>query len=318
MAVLDTILLVLLGIVGIQGMASLPDEYVAFLKFQDDFGITYDTQDEMFKRYETFKENLQEIERLNKEHPGTTFGITRFAAHTYEEFGQKLLMDKNYVNKTGTPYISSKAATPKEFDWREKKVVSHIKNQEQCGSCWTFSVIAALESHLAIKTGRHELFSEQQLLDCVTDNYGCTGGYLDTAYRYIGYYGLVHEKKYPYTAEQGSCNLPQDSVQKIQGFYDIVGSEDTIANFVAEKGPASFSIMCPKEMMHYTSGVFDVPDCKGTMLGWHALAIVGYTPDYWIIKNSWGEKWGEKGYIRFKRGKSLCDLDGGAGGPIII
>lgn len=88
-------------------------------------------------------------------------------------------------------------------------------------------------------------------------------------------------------------------------------------------------------MMHYTSGVFDVPDCKATMLGWHALAIVGYTPDYWIVKNSWvspllipslkiansnfqGEKWGEEGYIRFKRGKSLCDLDGGAGGPILL
>lgn len=76
--------------------------------------------------------------------------------------------------------------------------------------------------------------------------------------------------------------------------------------------------MCPKEMMHYKSGIFSVPDCKGTMVGWHAMAIVGYTKDYWIIKNSWSNKWGEKGYVRFKRGIDLCELGDGAGGPILI
>jgi len=309
---------ILLWISGVQGMASLPKEYLEFLKFQKDFGISYDTQDETSRRFENFKYNLKEIERLNHAHPDTTFGITQFSAHTYDEFSAKLLMNKNYTKRTGTPYVGPRTAIPDEIDWRKKKVVSKIKDQGQCGSCWTFSVVAALESHLAIKSGHHELFSEQQLLDCVTNNYGCTGGYLDTAYQYIGSYGVVHEDSYPYTAEQGKCSIPDDTFQKIQGYYDIVGGEDNIAAFVAEKGPASFSIMCPKEMMHYTSGVFDVADCEGTMVGWHALAIVGYTPDYWIIKNSWGEKWGEDGYIRFKRGKSLCDIDGGAGGPILL
>lgn len=110
----------------------------------------------------------------------------------------------------------------------------------QCGSCWTFAVTAALESHLAIKTQKHQLFSEQQLLDCVTNNYGCTGGYLDTAYQYMGWYGQVNEGAYPYTAKQGTCNIPNGERQKIQGYYDIAGGEINLASFIAEKGPASF------------------------------------------------------------------------------
>jgi C1A family cysteine protease len=298
--------------------AFLPrNEYETFKKFQKDFDIKYSDPEEHKQRFLNFKENLKEIDRLNAEHKTAEFGITQFSAMTYEEFGKVMLMDQPYRSKEGIAFQHS-GTTPDAVDWRTQKVVSHIKNQGQCGSCWAFATTAALESQIAIHHKEYKLFSEQQLLDCVTDNYGCTGGYLDTAYRYMGWYGQVLEDQYTYVASKQDCAVPNGvNHTKIDGFYDIVGGEDDIANFVAQNGPVSFSIMCPKEMMHYKSGIFDVPDCKATMLGWHALAIVGYTPDSWIIKNSWGAKWGEAGYIRFKRGVALCEMDSGAGGPII-
>uniref|UniRef100_A0AC35EU06 Cathepsin L n=1 Tax=Panagrolaimus sp. PS1159 TaxID=55785 RepID=A0AC35EU06_9BILA len=266
--------------------AFLPrNEYEAFKKFQKDFDIKYSDPEEHKQRFLNFKENLKEIDRLNAEHKTAEFGITQFSAMTYEEFGKVMLMDQPYRSKEGIAFQHS-GTTPDAVDWRTQKVVSHIKNQGQCGSCWAFATTAALESQIAIHHKEYKLFSEQQLLDCVTDNYGCTGGYLDTAYRYMGWYGQVLEDQYEYVASKQDCAVPN-------------------------------AIMCPKEMMHYKSGIFDVPDCKATMLGWHALAIVGYTPDSWIIKNSWGAKWGEAGYIRFKRGVALCEMDSGAGGPII-
>uniref|UniRef100_A0AC34RAK3 Peptidase C1A papain C-terminal domain-containing protein n=1 Tax=Panagrolaimus sp. JU765 TaxID=591449 RepID=A0AC34RAK3_9BILA len=75
--------------------------------------------------------------------------------------------------------------------------------------------------------------------------------------------------------------------------------------------------MNPRELQYYRSGIFSVPNCKGTMVGYHAMSIVGYTQDYWIIKNSWSSRWGENGFIRFKRGINLCGLADEVRAPIV-
>ncbi len=100
---------------------------------------------------------------------------------------------------------------PSHWDWRDYGIVSPVKNQAKCGSCWTFSTVGAMESHYIKKYGQFRNLSEQQLVDCAGafDNYGCNGGLPSHAFEYIlSAGGLTTEDQYPYKAvTQASCML---------------------------------------------------------------------------------------------------------------
>ena len=237
--------------------------------------------------------------------------LNHLAHYTPAEYKSLLGFKPNMVpSKPATP---SNYAAPESFDWRDKGVVNDIKNQENCGSCWSFSTCQAQESQWAITTGKLLSLSEQNLVDCVITCSGCSGGLMDLAYDYVIKYqnGLfMNEDDYPYTARDGTCKFDKSKgVTKVTGYRTIKeGSESDLAAKVAQYGPAAIAIDASHwSFQLYSSGIYDESSCSPSNLD-HAVGCVGFGKEgnkaYWIIRNSWGTSWGEKGYIRMIKDKN--------------
>ncbi|XP_070395528.1 procathepsin L-like [Dermacentor albipictus] len=211
---------------------------------------------------------------------------------------------------------------PESIDWREEGAVTAVKDQGQCGSCWAFSATGTLEGQHFLKTGKLVSLSEQNLIDC-TRAYGprgCNGGNYDLAFTYVKDNGGTDtEESYPYEAAvsdviikalmDGPCRFKKEDVGATDtGFVDLKRfSESELQKAVAKVGPISSGIDASRSTFHfYAGGVYDDPDCFSTLPD-HAVLVVGYGvldgKKYWLVKNSWGESWGDKGYILMSRDK---------------
>ncbi|KAK2079410.1 hypothetical protein QBZ16_003101 [Prototheca wickerhamii] len=196
-------------------------------------------------------------------------------------------------------------------DWREKNAVTEVKNQKMCGSCWSFATTGSIEGANAIHTGKLVSLSEQQMVDCdrERDN-GCHGGLMDYAYEYVlknG--GLDSEEDYPYTAEEGVCDRRREKrhVVTIDGYEDVPRMNEGALRAAVARQPVAVAIEADQRPFQlYAGGVLDT--ACGTALD-HGVLVVGYgsfnngTTDlpYWLVKNSWGGAWGDKGYIKLLR-----------------
>jgi len=199
---------------------------------------------------------------------------------------------------------------PKTVDWRKKGLVTPIKDQAQCGSCWAFAAVASLEGQHALSTKKLVSLSEQNLVDCSgpEGNFGCEGGLPDQGYQYIiDNKGIDTEAAYPYTAEDDQCAFNKKKIgATITKFTDIAtGDESALQKAVATIGPISVGIDASQDSFQsYTSGIYDEENCSTTQLD-HGVTVVGYGSengkDYWLVKNSWGTVWGIKGYIKMSR-----------------
>jgi C1A family cysteine protease len=286
--------------------------YASFVEYEKKFNLNFKNDDEREYRFTVFKNNLQEIDRLNAKYPEMTFGITGLTHLTTEEFSKRLV-PKNFLSPGGPDPIPQKFSTKAGtyVDWRQSNVVSSIKNQKDCGDCYAFATAAAVESYTAIKTRVLLDLSEQQILDCDTQSFGCTAGYLSTPLDMAKDIGLVTDSSYPYQDIQQTCQSLNGPKYSISGHTWLDPDEDVIADAVYNNGPVPFIMISPKSLQHYKKGIFSMTtdECAAESDGKnHIPVIVGYSSDYWIIKNSWGPEWGEKGYFRLKKGINACNM----------
>ncbi|KAK4871738.1 hypothetical protein RN001_015862 [Aquatica leii] len=202
---------------------------------------------------------------------------------------------------------------PQEFDWRKEGFETPVYNQKDCGSCYAFSVALILEAQLFKQTQKLVPLSSQQLVDCSTQtgNYGCGGGSLRNTMRYLDKSGgLMTYKDYPYIAKQTNCQFNKDRALVNISSWAILPAKNERAMEIAitKIGPIAASINAsPHTFQLYHSGIYDDPFCSSHTVN-HAMVIVGYTKDAWILKNWWGSHWGENGYMRLRRGVNRCGV----------
>ncbi|KAK4759155.1 hypothetical protein SAY87_022286 [Trapa incisa] len=289
-------------------------------------GRVYKDVAEKEARYNIFKENLRHIDAFNNNNNGSgfTLGVNKFADLTNKEFRETYTQ---YRRKPPSVLSNSEAksfryrnftAIPKSLDWRARKAVSSVKNQGSCGCCWAFSAVAATEGIIMLKKGKLRSLSVQELVDCdKTLNHGCHGGLMDHAFQYIKRNGLTSEANYRYKEAGGKCNARKAAKKAamIAGYEDVPKkSEKALLQAVANQ-PVSIAIEGGGFMFRFYSGGVFTGSC-GTDVD-HAVTVVGFgrssaRKKYWILKNSWGTGWGEKGYMRIQRDvrskAGLCGL----------
>jgi len=204
---------------------------------------------------------------------------------------------------------------PSTWDWRARGSVSYVRNQGVCGACWAFSVVANIEGLYYNKHKQMKILSEQELLDCNTNNSGCSGGTLPIAFSYVkAAGGIALRNTYPYVGRQTGCRVvSEEKFGTIKGFVSPGMNEEDIKNMLYSKGPLSAAINS-KPLYFYRGGVYSPTEAECNPYGVnHGVVIVGYGTqdgvDYWIIKNSWGPNWGEKGFFRIRRGTGACGIN---------
>nr|QBH22540.1 papain-family protein [Oldenlandia affinis] len=298
-------------------------------------GKVYADEKEKAKRFLVFKENVERIEAFNAANSsikGYKLGVNRFADLTNDEFrarrnGYKRLSSSRKI--TSSFQYANLSAIPASVDWRKKGAVTSIKDQGDCGCCWAFSAVAAMEGINQLKTGKLIPLSEQELVDCDVqgEDQGCDGGLMDNAFNFIlKNKGLAAESNYPYTGQDGTCSSKKSTpaAAKITGYKDVPANNEKALLQAVARQPVSVAIDAGgSDFQFYSGGVFS-GGC-GTMLD-HGVTAVGFGADadgtkYWLVKNSWGTDWGENGYIRMKRDvgakEGLCGIAMEASYPLV-
>jgi C1A family cysteine protease len=298
------------------------DEWSEFMGFLKQFEKKYESLEALEARFDIFRQNLKEILEHNSIiGKNFTMGVNQFTDLSPEEFkadyANGLGLGVFGVEKTACKtYAPTGKVVPDSWDWREHGAVTPVKNQGQCGSCWSFSASGAMEGAWAIKTTDMISISEQQLVDCSKKygNLGCKGGFMDNAFQYAIDNGMCSEESYPYTSgvtkTGGSC-VDCKPVVSIKGCSDVPpNNQVALKEAVALIGPISIALDAETKLFQsYKSGVITSESC-GTNLD-HGVLIVGYGEEdgikYWLVKNSWGASWGDAGYIKISRSESKND-----------
>ena len=280
------------------------------------YGKNYDTNEEEMRRNIIWQSNKKFIEthNANADKFGFELGMNTFGDLESQEVVDLLNGYKQELKNsskdvfTYNPNIAAKATV----DWREKGAVTEVKNQGQCGSCWSFSATGSLEGQHFLKKGELVSLSEQNLIDCSTryGNHGCQGGLMDNAFRYIkANRGIDTEESYPYQAHNELCRFREADVgATLSGYVDIPRRDErALTQAIQTVGPISIAIDASKKTFHYyRRGVYYDPLCSSTKLD-HGVLAVGYGTmdgqDYYIVKNSWGPNWGDMGYVMMSRNR---------------
>ena len=283
------------------------DIEMTYLNYLSEHNKSYATREEYQFRLAQFEKNLKKVNDHNAMNAdGETLGLTSLADWTDDEY-KKLLgyKDTRIGRAQYNPSNISVEDLPDSVDWREKGAVTPVKNQGSCGSCWSFSATGSMEGRNQIKSGNLVSLSEQQLVDCSKDegNMGCNGGLMDYAFKYAEQTAMETEDQYPYTGRGGKCDTSKKGDLVVKNFTDVTPkSPSALASALAE-GPVSVAIDAGSFRFQLYHGGIMKSRC-GTSLD-HGVLAVGYGTekgvDYWIVKNSWGSGWGEKGYFRMIR-----------------
>ncbi len=289
------------------------NQWLDFVNFQNNFNKKYESFDELEKRFNIFRENFHTIMSHNMYKNNFTMAVNQFADLTSDEFKYQYISGLKSVGSGSCKTFSSDASAPDTFNWIEKGAVTSVKDQGQCGSCWTFSATGAIEGAWAIAKGQLIDLSEQELVDCATGlsygSHGCNGGQMDGAFKFVIEHGQCALSSYPYTAVDGTCKTCSP-VAHISSCYDVAPNDQLSLKVAVSKQPVSIAIEADtKYFQFYSSGVLTSSTC-GTNLD-HGVLIVGYGEEsgqkYWLVKNSWGTSWGDHGYVKIARSDSTND-----------
>jgi len=305
-----------------------PDYELEFDLFKLKYNKVYATADEHSARLRIFSDNLDFVNNWDVAAKGFEVEINKFADLTNKEFVSLytgLNITKTYKvveEKVGGPRVQGDTV-----NWVNKGAVTGVKNQGQCGSCWSFSTTGSVEGAHFLATGSLVSLSEQNLVDCSTaeGNEGCNGGLMDDAFQYIiKNHGIDTESSYPYRATgPNKCEFKSADIgATISSFHDISSGSESALQTGVDKTPVSVAIDAGHNSFQlYKSGVYYEPACSPTQLD-HGVLAVGYgsegNSDYWVVKNSWGTDWGMAGYIQMSRNRNNnCGIATAASYPIV-
>jgi C1A family cysteine protease len=327
---MKTIALILGGITAITLLATMysyaaPDltalssAQAQFQEFKQRHGRIYSSLSEQLYRFQVFQSNLRVIDEVNADSRNTyTAAVNQFADMTFEEFSTFYLTIMPTVSAGKcTDHPSGNVRVPDTWNWNDSGKVQKPKNQANCGSCWAFSAIGAVESALAIKTGQLPNLSEQELVDCSKSygNEGCNGGLMNFAFDYILDHKIHSEQEYPYAGRNQQCKADSlgEGSYSISGCVKATATIDGLVEAIAVQ-PVSVAFHVTNTFMFYHGGIYNPWFCTGQPN--HGVLAVGFnktdkTPFY-IVKNSWGASWGESGYFRIAMGKGegTCKIAG--------
>jgi len=314
--------------------STFADDYGTSLSYQEykiKYGKTYELEEHSM-RNKIFLENIERI-KIQNALPDSSWkaGVNEFTDWSNDEFrvrktGTLPPVANSFVGVAESDRSMSAEALPDTVDWRTKNVVTPVKNQGGCGSCWAFSATETLESAVAIKTGKLFELAPQQLVSCSPDpndcggTGGCQGSTQQLGFNYTVGAGAVLETSYPYKGSTGTCDNSKTAqpVAGITGYVTVQPNNYTaLASAVAQIGPMAITVAAGgMGWQLYHSGVYGggIFGCGYTLD--HGVGLVGYGEDkgkmYWLVRNSWGAGWGEKGYMRIQRfgeGKEPCGVD---------
>uniref|UniRef100_A0A7S3BM85 Cysteine protease n=2 Tax=Prasinoderma singulare TaxID=676789 RepID=A0A7S3BM85_9VIRI len=293
----------------------------SFARYVAEHGKVYADAEERALRLSLFSAELARVEAHNARGASYTLGLNSFSDRTAEEKRAYRGYTRSARRRPAAAPKAALAATatagdglPEAVDWRQQGVVTPPKNQASCGSCWAHASTECLESAVAITTGKLFNFSVQELVSCVPNpdacggTGGCEGATAPLAFASVITRGIVEESAYPYTAETSTCDdaVVASPVAGITGYTHVTdNSPQALKEAVATIGPVSISVAASK-WFGYSGGIYDDADACGYEVD-HLVQLVGYGTDqdsgtdYWIVRNSWGQSWGEQGYIRLKR-----------------
>ena len=292
-----------------------------FHNWLERFDIKYNDQHHLLHVFDNWLNNDRLIDSINKQNLSYTLGHNSYSGLNSSEFSELMGFNENRIFLQNNKYNQEFSITSDtdnlilaSIDWRTKNVVTNVKDQGQCGSCWSFSSTGALEGAYGLKYGNLISFSEQQLVDCDFikartggKNLGCNGGEMDTTLEWVGKNGgLCTEESYPYTSgktqTEGQCQTTCTKVSKsaVSSVTHVPVNSDNAMMTALSKQPVSIAIEADqREFQLYKSGVF-TGKC-GTNLD-HGVLLVGYTAEAYILKNSWSNTWGDNGYMYIGKG----------------
>jgi len=282
--------------------------------FKSTHGKAYSVAEEVF-RMKVFLDNRDKIAAHNArfENGEVSFNMAmnKFGDLLTHEFAAlQTYIPEDFPATTPLFMAPNNFKAPSSVDWRNQGLVTGVKDQGQCGGCWSFSATGALEGQHFRKTGQLISMSEQNLIDCSTSygNGGCNGGVVQYAFNYIKNNGGVDtESSYPYEGRDYSCRYSAAfKAATVTGYVSVRrGDENDLMNAVGSVGPVSVCINASSQgFQFYHTGVYRDSSCSKSIN--HAVLAVGYGTDssygaYWIVKNSWGSSWGDAGYIKMAR-----------------
>lgn len=269
-----------------------------------------------------FRESLKRQRYLNSlflsDNSTAVYGINQFSYLFPEEFKAIYLRSKTSRfprYSPGKEKSISDVPLPLKFDWRDKLVITPVRNQKECGGCWAFSVVGAVESAFAIKEKILEELSVQQVIDCAYSNYGCHGGSILSALEWLNktQVKLVKDSEYPFKANNGFCHYfsASHSGFSVKGYYvyDFSGQEEEMAKALLTLGPLIVTVDAVS-WQDYLGGIIQHHCSSGESN--HAVLITGFDKTgsipYWIVRNSWGSSWGVAGYVHVKMGGNICGI----------